>query len=249
MSNESLLKTRLDGVHILYDAGRLHQPRPNLFDPDQWRRDGRLIGEASGRGRAYFLRADSGSGEEEWVLRHYRRGGFIARFNQDSYLYTGLERSRPFRELRLLALLREWSLPVPPPVAAGLICRGGFYRADLMTVRVPGQPLSSLLLSGQAGKALFEAVGEVIGRFHARGVFHADLNAHNILVADEGIHVIDLDRGRLRSPGGWQRANLDRLHRSMKKVLGEEWSPYSHWPEYWLALEKRWQKARLQSGQ
>lgn len=247
MSSESLLQTRLDGVHILYDADRLHQPDPNHFDPDWWRREGGLTGEASGRGSAYFLRPSTEHGEREWVLRHYHRGGFIGRFNRDAYFYTGLDGSRPWRELRLLAQLREWQLPVPPPVAAALVRHGLFYRADLITERVPGRPLSALMLSGKAGKPLFESVGRVIGRIHARGVFHADLNTHNILVSDDAIHVIDLDRGCLRPPGTWQRSNMDRLYRSMIKVLGEKWSPYSRWPEYWLALEKSWQKSLQQA--
>lgn len=243
MCNQSLLQTRLDGVHILYDASRLHQPKPDFFDPEWWRREGRLTGEASGRGSAYFLRAGDGAGQEEWVLRHYQRGGFVGKFNHDTYLYTGLARSRPFRELRLLALLRKRRFPVPPPVAAGLVRRGPGYWADLITCRVPGRPLSALVLAGQVDPALFEAVGALIGRFHAGGVFHADLNAHNILVADEGIHLIDFDRGCLRRAGGWQRANLDRLQRSLKKVLGDDWFGDSRWPDCWLALEKGWRQA------
>ena len=37
------------------------------------------------------------------------------------------------------------------------------------------------------------------------GVHHADLNALNILLADEGaVHVLDLDRGRIRARGAWE---------------------------------------------
>ena len=60
--------------------------------------------------------------------------------------------------------------------------------------------------------ALAEAVGSVIGRFHRAGVWHADLNAHNVLVAPDGVYLIDFDRGRLRVPAvAWQQANLQRL--------------------------------------
>ena len=40
-----------------------------------------------------------------WVLRRYLRGGMAARFARDRYLWLGEERTRSFRELRLLAEL------------------------------------------------------------------------------------------------------------------------------------------------
>jgi 3-deoxy-D-manno-octulosonic acid kinase len=51
-------------------------------------------------------------------------------------------------------------------------------------------------------------------------VWHADLNAHNILVDDAGrIFIVDFDRGRvLPRYGRWARANLARLRRSLEKV-------------------------------
>jgi 3-deoxy-D-manno-octulosonic acid kinase len=50
-------------------------------------------------------------------------------------------------------------------------------------------------------------------------VHHADLNAHNLLVGLDGaVYVLDFDRGRLRARGAWERAVLERLHRSLVKV-------------------------------
>lgn len=202
---------------MLYDAALPLQPDANLFDPAWWHERGALLGEATGRGRAYFL----DSGESEWVLRHFRRGGLVGRLVHDRYLYTGLSRSRPFREARLLAQLAKMGLPVPRPVAARVDLTLPFYRGDLISERVPGYPLSRWLADDQADAGLFESVGHLIRRFHDRGVFHADLNAHNILISDDAIHLIDFDRGRLRRPGRWQRANMDRLIRSIRKLLDD----------------------------
>lgn len=48
------------------------------------------------------------------------------------------------------------------------------------------------------------------------GVHHADLNAHNILLADDGaVYVLDFDRGRIRARGAWENNVLARLHRSL----------------------------------
>ena len=224
---------------MLADARRMGQPKPEHFEPDWWRAAGRIIGEATGRGSAWFIDVDN----EQWVLRHYRRGGVVGRFNQDAYLFTGEARSRPVRELRLLAEMEGRGLPVPAPVAMRLQRHGLFYRADLLTVRVPGRPLSALLADGAADPALFAVIGEVIGRFHREGVFHADLNAHNILVDGHSVHLIDFDRGEWRSPGRWQRANLDRLQRSLRKLLADQWRGNAHWLQCWLALEQAWQEA------
>ena len=85
----------------LCDAGRAPQTASRLalegFDPGWWRDAGRVTGEAPGRGASLFL--DAGEGVE-WVLRPYRRGGLIARASATRYLWTGLERTRAFRELR-----------------------------------------------------------------------------------------------------------------------------------------------------
>lgn len=235
-----LSQTRVEGDHILYDAASLDQPAACHFDPQWWQEQGRLEGEAQGRGSAYFLDGLNGP----WVLRHFRRGGLVGRWVDDRYLYTGLERSRPFRELRLLAHLWSRALPVPRPVAARLSRQGVFYRADLLIEQVPGTPLGSLLETGEVDGDTFRRVGALLRRFHEAGVFHADLNARNILVSATDVHLIDFDRGALRAHGAWKRHNLDRLQRSCKKILGPRWADEPRWEQAWLALEQAYEVGR-----
>ncbi|WP_406672711.1 3-deoxy-D-manno-octulosonic acid kinase [Natronospira sp.] len=236
MNSESLFLSRQESCLMLADDRRLGHPKPEHFEPRWWQGAGRVIGEAKGRGSAWFLNIDT----EQWVLRHYRRGGMVSRWVEDTYLYTGAERSRPFRELRLLRAMEARGLPVPAPVGACLSRQGLLYRADLISVRVPGQPLSKRLMEGDSDPGLFRRVGEVIGRFHAEGIFHADLNAHNILVEGECVHLIDFDRSQWRRPGHWQRRNLERLQRSVKKILASDWAEEAQWQQAWLALEQGW---------
>jgi 3-deoxy-D-manno-octulosonic acid kinase len=62
-------------------------------------------------------------------------------------------------------------------------------------------------------------VGKCVGALHARGVHHADLNAHNVLLGDaNAVYVLDFDRGRLRERGTWEQSVLERLQRSLHKV-------------------------------
>jgi 3-deoxy-D-manno-octulosonic acid kinase len=186
------------------------------FDPEFWRARGELAPTAGGRGSAWFV----GAGARQWVLRHFRRGGFIARLSQDLYVWAGEERVRAFAEWRLLDRLREQSLPVPKPISARYQRRGLVYRCDLITERIAGaQPLSAQLARGELPESLWRAAGAAVARLHRAGVDHADLNAHNLLIgAGETVSVIDFDRGRVRAPGAWTSRNLRRLHRSLEKI-------------------------------
>ncbi|WP_111415277.1 3-deoxy-D-manno-octulosonic acid kinase [Billgrantia lactosivorans] len=219
-----LATCRTGRVFILYDADSVcdaelaPQIGPPLFDPRQWRQAGRVVGEAPGRGSSLFLDA----GGEQWVLRPYRRGGLAARISTTRYLWTGLERTRAFRELRLTARLHERGLPVPRPVAASVTHHGLTYTAALITVRIPGARALAERLPG-VEPLLLERVGATVRRFHDAGLDHVDLNARNLLLdADDRVWLIDLDRCRLRAPGAWPEANLERLGRSLAKFGAAE---------------------------
>jgi 3-deoxy-D-manno-octulosonic acid kinase len=189
-----------------------------LFDPEYWRARGELVTVTGGRGSAWFI----ASGARQWVLRHFRRGGFIARLSQDGYVWTGEEGVRAFAEWRLLELLARRGLPVPRPVAARYQRTGLRYRCDLITQRiVDAEPLSAALVRRALPEPVWRAVGATVARLHGAGVDHADLNAHNILLGvnvKDGVSVIDFDRGRLRAQGAWRARNLRRLRRSLAKI-------------------------------
>ena len=47
-----------------------------------------------GRGTTWFIR----TGDSSFVLRHYRRGGLMAKFSKDAYLWSGENETRAFAE-------------------------------------------------------------------------------------------------------------------------------------------------------
>lgn len=201
----------------LVDASVYAVPPAYLFDAGCWPQ---LSGKAgAGRGSAFFVSDDHG----DFVLRHYRRGGMVARISDKHYIATGAASSRAFREWRLLAAMVQDGLPVPLPVAARYARRGGLYTASLLTRLIPHtRMLSETLREASMDAQNWHRLGELLQRFHRRGVFHADLNAHNILCDDDGgFHVIDFDRGCLREPGGWCAGNLARLRRSLDKLAAQ----------------------------
>jgi 3-deoxy-D-manno-octulosonic acid kinase len=191
-----------------------------LFDPAFWAARGEVSPTTGGRGAAWFIDC----GERHWVLRHSRRGGFLAPYTGDRYVWLGRSRVRSFAEWRLLWALVERGLPVPRPVAARYVRSGLVYRCDLITERIrDALPLSAVLAERALPQAVWREIGAVIARLHRAGADHADLNAHNVLYGVDAsgavsISVIDFDRGRLRAAGPWRQSNLARLKRSLTKI-------------------------------
>lgn len=211
----SLERIATRGGAILYDASRTGNA-PRLFDRAHWLARGALRDAPGGRGAIAFI--DDGAGG--LVLRRYLRGGLAARVSRDRYLWLGEERTRAWRELRLLHTLSSLGLPVPPPVAARYQRHGLTYQAALVTALLPGSvSLAERWMSGAMQDEEWRAAGRCIRRFHDAGVQHADLNAHNLMLGVAGeAWLLDFDRGRLRTPGRWQGRVLQRLARSLDKL-------------------------------
>lgn len=221
MSEGRFIATARGG--ILYDASRVSKPDEELFSRAHWAAQGALEEIAGGRSSIALLNM----GSDRWVLRHYRRGGLIAKLSQDSYLWTGAARTRSFAEWRLLAELRQRGLPVPSPIAAQYV-RGLFtYRADLITELLPAsRTLADVITGAELSEAGWRTVGRTIADFHRQGVHHADLNAHNILLSDAensapAVYLLDFDRGRIEARGAWEQGVLARLRRSLEKVKSQ----------------------------
>jgi 3-deoxy-D-manno-octulosonic acid kinase len=184
------------------------------FEPRYWiARDAIVDIPAAGRGAATVFEHDG----RRFVLRHYRRGGLIAKLSEDRYVWCGESRTRPFVELQMTLRLHAAGLPVPLPVAARYEQQGPGYRADFITEQLPDtQTLAERLDAGEISLPVWAAIGRCLRRFHAYGLCHADLNAHNILLRGEAeVFLIDFDRATRRAPGMWRDANLARLRRSL----------------------------------
>ena len=207
------------GGKVLFDAA-LAGVDGDWFDPAFWRDRGALQVQGGGRGGVAMIDTPTGA----CVLRHYHRGGLVARFSRDRYLWTGEAHTRSFAEFRLLAHCAGLKLPAPEPVAARFCRHGVFYTADLITRRIDdARTLAQCLADGRLDADLARETGALVARFHREGIWHADLNAHNVLVTSEALYLIDFDRGRLRAPAeAWRLANLARLRRSLVKLGATE---------------------------
>ena len=201
---------------IWYDTTIIETMEPRLFEPDWLRAKDHLRGSSQGRGNTHFLHFVG----RDMVLRPFRRGGFVGKFNRDRYFYAQVEDSRAMREFTLLDWMRTQGLPVPLPLAARHQPSGLFYRADLITECIPdARPLAEVLLERAIQERTWSEIGAVIRQMHSLGVHHADLNCRNVLLdASERAWLIDFDKCNRRAPGGWMQRNLARLKRSLVKT-------------------------------
>jgi 3-deoxy-D-manno-octulosonic acid kinase len=210
----------VDGAHTMLVYGRLKEPPVVAwFEAAQWRRAGAVAIETSGRGAALIVER----GSDTWVLRHYRRGGVVARFIDDHYLWSGVERTRAFREWRLLRKLRDAGLPVPNPVAAHVYRTGPIYTADIITSFLPDtRKLSWFIAQGRVPPECWRRVGTMIRAVHDHGVDHPDLTAHNVLLDGAGdTFLVDFDNAHFKEPGEWRQQGMQRMNRSLRKVALE----------------------------
>lgn len=206
---------------VVYDASLMDTPGVDDFSVGFWRSRQAVSGEAAGRGSAWFIDAPYGP----VVLRQYLRGGWAAKLSRQAYFFTGVSKSRPFREYHILAELFEKGLPVPRPVAAlcqhdGFIATGAIMTACIASATT----LADVVTGAEEIGGLWTSVGRCIRKFHNVGVWHADLNARNILLDSEfRVYLIDFDRARLQAgkPVNGE-ANLNRLKRSLAKFWPAE---------------------------
>ncbi|MDT8282659.1 MAG: 3-deoxy-D-manno-octulosonic acid kinase [Gammaproteobacteria bacterium] len=212
--------------YILYDADILDDPTVALFDSDYHinrqvqqnnsAQPGNSAETGMGRARVIYFELENKS----LVLKHYLRGGLAASLTKDRYLWSGLEKTRAFKECRLLKKMQALDLPVPSAVAAhvkkGLLT----YQADLITEEInDAVTLADILGRTVLDETGWRKIGACIKNFHHHDIYHADLNARNILITDAGgTYLIDFDNSYIRAASEtWKMANLARLKRSLVK--------------------------------
>ena len=217
-----------------YQQDVFAKPSALSFSPRHWQQPEAVLGQSQGRNTAWFVRYQRSS----FVLRHYYRGGLLGKVVKDTFSYQCVLQSRAMQEFSLLRHMRRSGLPVPRPLAAQYLRASVGYQADMMITLIEGsQDLFHLLRDGQAlTEAQWQQLGALIARFHQAGVYHSDLNCHNILLDSKAqFWLIDFDKCALLPAGAWQQANLARLQRSLRKELllhpGFAWDE-SQWP--WL---------------
>jgi 3-deoxy-D-manno-octulosonic acid kinase len=169
------------------------------------------------------------TGAERLVVRRFRHGGMLRWMLGTRFA----DPERPFRELVLSDALRARGISTPEVVAARArrLALGGFA-LDLVTRRIEDsldlaewlEALREGRVQPAARRGVPRTLGVFVGRCHALGLWHADLNPRNLLLdasalvrSDPRVLVLDLDRSRLEPELSQERrrANLARLLRAV----------------------------------
>ncbi|MBY6064638.1 lipid IV(A) 3-deoxy-D-manno-octulosonic acid transferase [Pseudidiomarina sediminum] len=231
MSNVETL-TPVTGEEIWYRKDRFEHFDAAYFDAAHWHNEAKIVGAATGRSTAWFIR----DGAQAMLLRHYYRGGLVGKINRDRFKREPIAQSRAMAEFELLMQLRARGLPVPEPLAARYKNAPAWgYRADILVEVIPNaKDVFKLLGEQQLEAAQWHVLGAAIRQLHDAEVYHSDLNCHNIMLdAEDKAWIVDFDKCGFRSPGEWRDANLARLLRSFHKELAkaEEAKRNFHWQE------------------
>ncbi|HEX8272153.1 MAG TPA: lipopolysaccharide kinase InaA family protein [Longimicrobiaceae bacterium] len=157
---------------------------------------------------------------EAAVVRTYRRGGAMRHLNRGRY-FLG---HRAFAELRAAETARRGGVGTPLPLAATERGAGLGYTAHFATLWIPDtRDLAGWLSAdGADGSAdVLAEAGRQVGRMHAAGVAHPDLNLRNLLVRGGEVYLLDFDRARVYPgpvPSCQRERDLLRLARSARKL-------------------------------
>jgi hypothetical protein len=180
---------------------------------------------AGGGNRASAFRISLGGGLE-LVARRSTRGGMVRHFLSATFLGTD---PRPFRELRVTAEARRRGVAVAEPVGAMAAWIGpGIYRGFFLTRAIAGMTLWEFMRTDDDPAVREHVVMQAraaIVTMHDRGVLHADLNLHNLMVTQAGesfvVVILDLDKAQLSEhpvSAQGRRGNAQRLLRSVRKL-------------------------------
>jgi 3-deoxy-D-manno-octulosonic acid kinase len=212
----AIIQQKTINSHVmLFDEEHFLEPTPEMFTGQYWQTQNAITGQAEGRGTTYFFKHL----KDEYVLRHYRRGGLIGKVLSDQYLYTGIEQSRPWQEFKLLQHMQSLELSCPTPIAALVNRSSLYYQGDIISTKIPNaQDLHNVLLEEELAADVWQKTGHTIAEFHNQKIYHHDLNIHNIMLDKaQKVWLIDFDKCEIKQGDNWKISNMARLKRSFEK--------------------------------
>jgi 3-deoxy-D-manno-octulosonic acid kinase len=174
------------------------------------------------RGSGRALKLDSA----ELFVRQLKRGGLAQYVAQD--IFVGIS-ARPFRELMVASKAFHRGVPVAEPMGAMVQwIAPAIYRGFFLTRAIPGMTLWEFIKTDDDPvvlKHILMQARAAIVTMHDKGLFHADLNLHNLMVTQSGesfkVMILDLDKARIYDAAlrpSLRRNNARRLLRSARKL-------------------------------
>jgi 3-deoxy-D-manno-octulosonic acid kinase len=167
--------------------------------------------QSQGRGHLLRFPLPDGAG----LIRPFRRGGVVRHAMKNNYLLH----NRPLREFFIHRHLQHERLPVAPLLGVCWLRRGPCFQGAIATEELQALNLHGHLQENPDDFDMLTACGALIRRMHDAGLWHADLQIKNILIADSGPLLIDFDNAKMlpRLNAKVRAGNLFRLRRSFEK--------------------------------
>ena len=173
----------------------------------------------AGRGIAYAFPLKSAT---RVVVRHNRHGGLFAPLTGDRFLAP----TRAPYELDISLALGRLGISTPEILAYAVYPPGGILqRSDVCSREIASaRDLADIIRTGSEAErtTALNLTAKLVAQLSQSGARHHDLNAKNVLIANDRAYVLDVDRVSL---GGDRsealRGNLSRLSRSLRKQRDE----------------------------
>lgn len=230
-----------------------------LFHLPFWQAEQAVMGHSTGRNTVWFVQQRARQHDlqhdlpnlQQWVMRHYYRGGLIGKLFTDWFWRQPITKTRAMAEFTMLRQMQALGLPVPTPIAARYQARTLGYSADIMIARIPDAvDLFHYLQNQPLGSEQWQQLGQVIAKFHQAGVYHSDLNCHNILFDNQQFWLIDFDKCGWNAAPVRQQEMLDRLLRSLVKEqrkAQEQAQSFYFSPDDFVAFRQGYQRYSAKS--
>ena len=203
-------------IYIQYNSNVFSNFSNKLFNIDYISKEGLIKSVMDGRGKALELEY----GGKSYFLKHYIRGGFIAKISYDRYIFNSLASTRAVKEYNFLNTMNNKGLPVPKAAALQVITNHFTYKADLITCKIENEgTLYEFVKDNKMTRALWNALSTTIEKFYQENVYHSDLNAKNIIIdKDNNFFLLDFDNSYFFYDKKLFTKSIFRLERSLKKI-------------------------------
>ena len=202
-------------TYIQYDPNVFNNFSDKLFNIDYITKKGLIKSTMDGRGKALEIKYK----DKVYILKHYIRGGMVAKITYDKYILNSLASTRSLKEYNFLNNMHKKSLPVPKPAAFRVIKNQFTYQADLITCKIDNQgTLHDFIKEKKMNKELWKSLNLTLEKFFEEDVYHSDLNSKNIIINNNNFYLLDFDNSYFFYDKKIFLKSINRLERSLKKI-------------------------------
>ena len=152
------------------------------------------------------------------VIKHYLRGGALARINRRKYF--GIGKSRAQQEYAWLHRVRSIGISAPEPIAFARTT-GFVHETWLITREIDAARslLEAAIGPEEKTRIIMKQIVLEIGKLIRAGIFHVDLHPGNILLDGRSVpYIIDFDKTR-RYRGTHEKLAKKYIHRWNRAVI------------------------------